>query len=170
MKLCSGILSLLIVISAASTQAACGGGGYSVSRESKPAVVRQQPRQERQEVRMQSKSQSQSVSYRAPDFDMRRFDALSHRLELSGRQQEQVFNARQKVQERHDQLNREVARAMAKYESCQGRCDNEWRKLQDANAKLKAFDANAQFERRLSEILDERQFSTYRSASDTSAR
>ncbi len=140
----------------ASTQAACGGGGFK-SSNSKPAVSYSSG--------SSSSSESYNVNYRQsmPTVDMRHYD--SAKLQLSERQQSDIARIKQDVEIRAEGLRNDVDRAQAKLDRCDGRCDKERRRLNDATARLRDFE-NREFSQRLSGILTEQQKRSFSDRND----
>ena len=89
-----------------------------------------------------------------PTVDMRHFD--SGKLQLSERQQSDIAKIKQDVEIRAESLRNDVDRAQAKLDRCDGRCDKERRRLDDATARLRDFE-NREFSQRLAGILSDQQ-------------
>lgn len=170
MRTVTGLLFLLAaLILPAGLQAACGGGGWH-SQGSKPRVQNEQ--------RVERVERTQEVSYKSAPrnstgqahFDTSRLDAATREMQLSEGQWDEISAAKREIRGKLDELQRAQEKAQSKFDHCTGRCDKEREKLERANDALNEFDANAAFDRRLQNVLSEKQMDQYRARKGSDVR
>jgi len=117
----------LAAFSTVSLQAACGGGGYTVVKSSKPTGVNAAPQQQQQ----QQVNYTRVVS--APS------SGVVHESARPSSEYREVSRASRETSEKIEKLQREVDKTQAKLDRCSGECDKERRKLAEAKAKLAGY-------------------------------
>jgi len=156
-------LAFLCLVFTGAAQAACGGGGFKQTRD-KPSPE-QYSSSHTVSVSYQKDSGSREIVSPAhvdtPAFSSR-YDSIVNDLKVSSDQYNDISNVKHDIGNKVDDLQHDVDKASNKLARCSGNCDKEQRKLQEAQAKLSAYDAKGEFDRRVSSVLTDEQMKTYR--------
>jgi hypothetical protein len=170
--------AMVIIAIGSSVQAACGGGGYRVSKD---------PRYDEKNVVSRSNanlsetkrdtsvttvradqipsSSATNVAYRneARSWEKAHVDAARGRMDLTSNQDSVLEKISIEFRKKGDDLKQAYDEAKKKLDACKGECPDEKKKLAEAGASLDKLDQD--YEHRISRILSTGQLETFRSTS-----
>jgi len=157
--------ALAILIAAGSAHAACGGGGYLKSSAAAKAPAAAPVLAEVVTLTDDLSNSADVVSVSAGKnlthvarFDAAQLEKLSAKLQLTTAQRTEISTAMLRIQARSEALRTAYESAQKSLVTCQGHCDAEGQKLEQATRELTQFDPNHAFADMLVKILKPDQF------------
>ena len=155
----------LAFVAMGSVHAACGGGGYRVSKDkdksSKETVVVRSNTNLSETRRDGTGPSAQNVAYRneARPWEKAHIDAARGRMDLTSNQDAALERVTAEFRKTGEGLKAKFDEAKKKLDACKGECPDEKKKVAEASAALDKLDQD--YERRISRFLSGGQFETF---------